>query len=79
MPEQLTIFDFEKVYVKRFNSMVPYTYIIVYISNEVKVIDKLSKKLHQMIIMSCFNINIIILILNNIIILILVIGGIFFV
>ncbi|SHL24926.1 hypothetical protein SAMN04487918_1011865 [Bacillus sp. bc15] len=45
MPEQLTIFDFEKAYIKRFNSMVRYTYIIVYISNEAKVVDKLPKEI----------------------------------
>ncbi|MBJ8042443.1 MULTISPECIES: hypothetical protein, partial [Bacillus] len=45
MPEQLTIFDFEKAYIKRFNSMVRYTYIIVYISNEAKVINKFPKEI----------------------------------
>jgi hypothetical protein len=45
MPEQLSIFDFEKAFIKKLNSMVRYTYIIIYISNETKVIDKLPKEI----------------------------------
>ncbi|HHL3303686.1 TPA: cell division protein SepF [Bacillus cereus] len=51
MPEQLTIFDvepinvfdFEKAHIKKLNSMVRYTDIIVYIPNEAKAIDELPK------------------------------------